>query len=92
MADTPESRLAVEVDPTAKTWTGVLELAIELTPSWPAAFSPQQSSAPVASSAQVKAYPAVMDDTPESRLELEVDPTAKTWTGVVEFVVELMPS
>ena len=58
-------------------------------PSWPKVLDPQQSTDPVVSSAHVEFPPAEMADTPESR---PVPPTPTTWTGVLELVVELLPS
>src|SRR5438874_2485621 len=67
---------------TPRTRTGVVELAVVPSPSWPNAFSPQHCTVPSPRSAQVCCHPALTSTA-------SVIPT--TCTGVAEVVVIPLP-
>src|SRR5688572_9970398 len=76
---------AIAVTPVALpvTWTGVLRWVVVLSPSWPLAFVPQESTVPSDLRAREKLMPAAMAVTPVA---------LETWTGVVRWVVVPSPS
>jgi len=90
--ETPDNKLEDDVEPTANTCTGVNESVVELTPNWPEKLEPQQFTPPPVNTTQVWLLPAEIEETPDNKLEDEVEPTANTCFGVRELVVELTPN
>jgi hypothetical protein len=73
--------------PATLTATGINDCAVELLPSWPFVFNPQQAAMPEAM-AQVKFAPLDSDVTvlPDNM------PAVLTATGIDDCVTELLPS
>jgi len=90
--DTPDNKLEDDVEPTANTCFGVNEFVVELIPNWPLVLIPQQFTPPPVNTTQVWVWPAEIEETPDNKLEDDVEPTANTCTGVDEFVFELIPN
>jgi hypothetical protein len=90
--ETPDNKLEDDVDSTPNTCTGVLRDVVVKSPNWPLLLYPQQSTYPVVNTTQVCSEPAEIEETPDNKLEDDVEPTANTCFGVDEFVVELIPN
>ena len=68
------------------------ESVVELIPNWPEPLEPQHTTPPSVNTTQVWRSPAEIEETPDNKLEDDVEPTANTCTGVDELVVELIPN
>ena len=84
----PVSAFAVFVG--SRTFTGNDEAVVELLPSWPRLFAPQQRAVPSLRRAHVCDPPAEMLATPVSAFEVFAG--SRTFTGTDDDVVELLPS
>ena len=91
-APPPPDATVGKVGAAAMTATGVLRAVVVLSPNWLLVLSPQQFTPPPVNTTQVRSRPTEIEDTPDNKLEDDVEPTANTRTGTYESVIELFPN